>query len=219
MAWLRCGLIGLALLAATTLPAASRALAIASGDDWLTTATDPGGLAWTQPGFDDAAWIPAFAPYPNPTQPSSFLPGTTAEYMWYWDAAAQPSGEEGPLEVWFRYEFALAAADFPADGRARVVGDDYFALYANGQLVGEGHHDQCYCAYAVDFTPWLVEGDNVLAIRAFDGFHDGPADRSFEAILFATTDAIVPEPASLALTGGGLAALGAARRRRARRLG
>ena len=206
----------LVALVVALLPGAALSLSIVSGSDWSTTATDPGGLDWIQVGFDASGWIPAYAPYLNPTSPDHFIPGTTAQFMWYWDSAAQPTGENGPLEAWFRYDFSLAASDFPVDGRAAIVADDYFALYANGHFVGEGHHDQCYCAYPVDLTPWLVVGDNVLAIYAFDGFHDGPADRFSEGVLFDTTGAVIPEPGSLALVGLGVAGLTVGRRRRAR---
>jgi hypothetical protein len=69
-------------LLATALPAAAPALRIVSGSDWSSTGNDPGGLEWTQPGFDDSDWAPAFAPYPNPTPAERYLTDSPAEYMW-----------------------------------------------------------------------------------------------------------------------------------------
>ena len=72
----------LAAVSTAVFPTTTRALSIQSGSQWLATATNPGGLDWTQTGFDDSGWISAFAPYPNPTSANSFIPGTTAQFMW-----------------------------------------------------------------------------------------------------------------------------------------
>ncbi|MCP4119931.1 MAG: hypothetical protein GY737_31960 [Desulfobacteraceae bacterium] len=89
-------LLVLFVLGISVTQAAPIDLHIISSSDWLATNTDP-GAGWTDVGFDDSAWINASAPYQGlPNTPGDVLPGTSAEFMWYWDASYPADGESGP---------------------------------------------------------------------------------------------------------------------------
>jgi len=180
-------------------------LHITSSSDWLATDSDP-GTGWTDTGFDDSAWINASAPYLGlPNTPQDIIPGTSAEFMWYWDASYPANGHSGPGIAYFRYNFTLdlAADSLPLVAQALIAVDDYFEFYVNGKLlsesqVGAGPDDPLF----VDFTSNLLNGENVLAIKGLDGL--GGHGRGYERVLFDGRISTVPEPSTLLLLSCGL---------------
>ncbi len=192
-------------------------LHITSSSDWLATDTDP-GAGWTDVGFNDSTWINASAPYQGlPNTPGDVLPGTSAEFMWYWDASYPADGRSGPGIAWFRYEFTLDLAldSLPLIAQALMTVDDDFDLYVNGQFIlGDHDHGGADDLFFVDFTSELQNGANVLAIRGIDGWSDTTGqDRLYERVLFDGQISTVPEPTTFALLGIGLAGLGVILRR------
>lgn len=189
-------------------------MSIRSGSGWLAT-TDPGaGSDWTTAGFNDDTWISAYAPYPNDVvTPDDIRPGTLAEFMWYWDSEVPPTGWNGPETAYFRYNFFLDPAfDIPIAAQAAVIADDVFQMYVNGHFVAmedlDGNQDENGIPIfrLVDFTQWLLPGDNVIAIQAWDGnIADGAFDRGYELVFFDGRIRSIPEPGSLSLLALGIA--------------
>jgi beta-mannosidase len=78
-------------------------------------------------------------------------------------------GETGPDRgldysgtVWFRRHFSYTPRSGPAILRFEMV--DYFAeVYLNGHLVG--HHQGSFQPFEFEVSRWLVDGDNVLAVK------------------------------------------------------
>ncbi len=164
-------------------PVFADTLTVLSGTNWKSNNTLVAG--WQTLGFDDSSWPSARAPYPNPTQPTDHFPGTAALFMWY-DPAGTSDGTTGSIEAFFRFTFALSG--LPLQAQARMIVDDDFDLYVNGNLVFVDHD----CGFAsiphfVDLTSSLQAGQNVIAIQARDGCWDSPFDRAFEAVLFEAT--------------------------------
>lgn len=113
-------------------------------------------------------WTDAYAPYPNPVfTPDQILQGhgSGVQYMWYCSKSDNcPSGTESPYVA----EFKLAV-NLPPGGVDsaifKVLADDYFSLYVNGQLA-----DSCAAISADPLNPcdgrtthgaygWLVNTD------------------------------------------------------------
>lgn len=203
------GLAALALLAAAGQAAAAPInMPIVSGAQWKSSDAAPVG--WQMPGFDDSAWANAYAPYPNPiTTPADLANGpTSAQLMWHF-TGPNPTGQNGPVEAWFRYNFTLAIApdSLPLLGQALLLADDDFELYVNGQLVpffgptslaARGENP-----VFADFSSMLANGDNVIAIHAVDNSLAAPGDLLFEWLYFDGRIHTVPEPGSCALILGG----------------
>lgn len=121
-------------------------LDILSGPSWLSatnpalvgnigTSTAPG--AWTTVGFNDSAWIPAVAVPNNVITPQTIVPGTAAQFMWSPQGMqGTPTGGNGVADAFFRREFSLpATANLPLLGQAKIIADDRFDYYVNGQFV------------------------------------------------------------------------------------
>lgn len=186
---------------------------IQSGNSWLTSTTESTG--WTTASFDDSSWINAYAPYPNVYTPESItLPGTTAEYMWYWNDSSAPNGLTGPNVAYFRYNFNLGnEVDlWSLIGQGYVAADDNFEFYVNGTQVFSSNPsiNDINPAHFVDFSNHLINGDNVLAIKAEDtvgayewAFFDG----------FIKSPESVPEPGTIVLLCLGMLGIYANRKR------
>lgn len=146
----------------------AEALSIESDNLWkVTTGEDQGdcpgtignpGPAWTTVAFDDSSWSNSTAPYEvvgcNP------WPGFDPPIMWM-----GPPATPGHLEVFFRRSFTLSAP--PISAEAQVYVDDNFQMYVNGVFVQKKEYLPALNIF--DITPYLQIGENVFAIRAWDG--------------------------------------------------
>lgn len=158
--------------------------AVVSGSHWRTS--DVAVPGWQMLGFDDSTWPSARCPYPNPNDPGDQIPGTNGNYIWH-DPMGTSDGTTGPLEAFFRYTFHLALpTELPLlVAQAQVTVDDDYDLFVNGQLAFENHDNgHAEVVDAIDLTPYLQNGENVIAIHAVDGIWGQPFDRAFESLLF-----------------------------------
>lgn len=182
-------------------------LSIISGTNWLSSDTFQD--RWQTVGFDDTRWESARSPYPNPTDETTLIPDTKAEFMWY-DPYRTSDGTTGSNEAFFRFSFNLTLDDsLPLVAQAFVNADDDYEFYVNGDLVAF-NKDGGYADVVdfVDFRSSLINGTNVFAIHAVDGGWYNPRDRLYERVLFDGVITTVSEPATLLLMLSGL--LGAA---------
>ncbi len=84
--------------------------------------------------------------------------------VWIWHEAK--SAEDAPVETrYFRRTFELPSG--AAKGELRIAVDDACEVYVNAARVGANSTWQR--AAAVDLSPHLVQGRNVLAVRAVNG--------------------------------------------------
>lgn len=186
---------------------------ILSGSNWLSS--DTLQIGWETAGFNDSSWVSASSPYGS-LDPTSVIAGTIAENMWF-DPTGSSDGTNGSLQAFFRFSFdlALAADSLPLLGQALINGDDDYEFYVNGILAAENKDGGfAHIVDFVDYTSKLQNGTNVFAIHAVDGGWGNPFNRGFERVLFDGSIVTVPEPATLALLGLGLAGLGISRRKR-----
>lgn len=116
---------------------------------------NPGsGVAYTQPGFDDAPWRKLDLPHDwgieGPFAQEN--PGETGKLPW-WGVA------------WYRKHFNVPAADAGKRVFLEVDGAmSYATVWLNGQFVGGWPYG--YASWRLELTPHLKAGaDNVLAIR------------------------------------------------------
>jgi probable HAF family extracellular repeat protein len=115
-------------------------------------------------------WYPARSPYPNPQSPTDLIPGTKAQHMWL-DPKGSSSGTTGISPAYFRYKFFyhFVNPDLTPSAIAKISVDDDYEFFVNGQLVfvnnDNGNATQ---VDTVDFSEYVLEGENVLAIKATD---------------------------------------------------
>jgi len=190
-------------------------LHVVSNSNWKSSNILQTG--WNNISFNDSAWVNARSNYPTTVPPDNRIPGTSAEFIWY-DPNNLSDGTTGPIEVWLRYSFDLNIQldSLPLLGQALVSVDDDYEFFVNGTRVilnddetAGGPGTPTLSTYQfVDFTNELVNGTNVFAIHAADGYLYSPYDRSYENVLvdgrIITTSAAVPEPSSLFLVSAGL---------------
>jgi hypothetical protein len=159
-------------------------LDIVSSENWRSSDTPTKG--WETLSFDDSGWSFARSPYPGPTDPTALIPGTSAQFIWH-DPAGTSNGGTGPIEAFFRFTFDLEIQpdSLPLVGQALINVDDDYNLFINGNLVFQ-NHDNGFSDLVdfVDFTSFLRNGPNVIAIHAVDGGWSYPKDRINERVLF-----------------------------------
>ena len=152
---------------------------IVSGDGgWRSWPIEQHG--WNDRNFSfEPFWPLARAPYPNPNQPTDLIPGTDAQHMWH-DPKGISDGTMGVSPAYFRYKFHyhFASADLTLDAVAQIAVDDDYEFYVNGQLVFVNDDGFAGPVDSVDFAAYLVEGENVLAIKAVD------SAGNYESVLF-----------------------------------
>lgn len=190
-------------------------LSIISDNNWKTSNTLI--TDWESTLFNDSAWDSARSPYPAPVLPTDLITDTAAQFIWH-DPTATSNGATGSLEAFFRLTINLDIQpdSLPLIGQALISVDDDYDFFVNGSLVFQ-NHDGGYAHIVdfVDFTSYLQNGINVLAIHAVDGGWSNPWNRSYERMLFdgRISTVSVPEPATYILLGLGLAGLGFQRRK------
>jgi hypothetical protein len=160
---------------------------IVSSSVWRSNNTFVSG--WQNVNFDDSSWPSARDAYPIPRTASSLIPGTNAQFIWH-DPTEASDGTTGSITAFFRYSFhqTIPSNSRPLLGKASIAVDDDYDLYVNGNLAFQ-NHDEGFAdiVKTVDFSKFLQNGKNVIAVQAVDGGWSNPRDRLFESLLFDAT--------------------------------
>src|SRR5262245_28241045 len=78
---------------------------------------------------------------------------------WIWADAGNPAVDAPAGKVWFRHEVRTSG---PSTGLARILADDPFVFWVNGQRVGDGEGGKLY---RFNLNGIVERGPNVIAVE------------------------------------------------------
>lgn len=192
--------------------AATAAPLLQSDPTWKVTPDNSlASTGWNNSlGFDDSAWQSATVLYDVGAVTSDpTFDGTKG----IWSSGGQFSTTE--TQIWIRRVFTLA--DPPSVASLIVGCDDDCTVYVNGSEVINDTNGSANNNTVADMLPFLNVGTNLIAYTATDNYPVWGYNHStwlqLDGRLQSTS---VPEPATIALLGIGLAGLGFSGRRRLR---
>lgn len=167
--------------AAPVLADTARVTTVFNRDFRFAFGSNPGAAA---PGFDDASWSRTILPH------SFSIP--------YFRSPRFPVGEG-----WYRKHFTVGET---RGRRYRLEFEAAFQVcdvYVNGRRAGG--HEGGYTGFAVDLTPYLKTGDNVIAVRV-DNFWRGDlppraGEHVFSGGLYRDVRLVETGPANIAFNG------------------
>lgn len=137
---------------------------------WLTTTVVP--EAWTQPDFDDSAWVPAIAGATDYEIPK--LQDSSAEFIW------APGTPKEKAQAYFRKTVNLDWA--PASASVEMNADDTYQLWVNGTHVASDQaRDGWKRTEKYEVSGYLRAGKNVIAIEAYNNINKYHVVFSMEA--------------------------------------
>jgi cysteine-rich repeat protein len=135
--------------------ASAQTTVITTDDTWKATAVDPGPATdWRDSLlFDDSSWEDASV------WSQTSLNGDLVDLIWSADVGCNP----GSVDVWLRKVFTLPGA--PNRALLSFGVDDDAEIFINGSLVADFF---ATTELDIDVAPYLVVGQNLLAVHAAD---------------------------------------------------
>ncbi|PBK95905.1 hypothetical protein ARMGADRAFT_1077413 [Armillaria gallica] len=134
---------------------------IVTDTTWKTIkATPPGG--WTSPSFNDSAWITASYGGPTENIPSTLPPAMNMTGVnWIRTNETSAAGVDPLGHRPFRKTISSPYGKAAVCGKVVITADDEYALYVNGNNIGNGSNWQAMQAYSI---PILDADENLIAV-------------------------------------------------------